>query len=1024
MFRRILAALLDEDEEAPYCMRKYNIYGAGNEEDEGDEGDDEDHLRVAHRQPAEESRRRRRQQLSLSRRHVYGGAAAPQREEQEEGVPEEEEDDQASQPDEDDGPPPPPPSLRLGGWILPQTPMLPGNGAVRQLAATTSARHAKSQSAPAATAMAATCRGVGGGTATCGEYCEELFLTEWANQQPVISTGAILNSYTGEIAETFEDAIPAPDRSGGGGQEERESRSKQLRLQWAQGGETTTSRRRSSKADVESILPAADAGRISELQSHQQRHSVSLEALQRGEHAMYGQGNGEVLDTPLMTRNPIGYHGHNNTLRFHPHLPATNELDLEGYMPVPEATATTWTNASMKPKTRLLREEPRLGQQHGGDARYGPAEPSSDTVANVKAAKLRRSNATRHLQESAFVSAPDATADGRSSSAAPLGSFATERTTRKSYGAAAGGAAAARGPTRGASDGYDAAATTASAESVLKTLGLGSAAATSSLLYGLGGGEQQHQNASVVVAEATNGRPRHPGGDALPPPQLLGGGGGGFGESSSGHNVHGDTREPRLKAAAHTTILHRHQGAGAGGAAALLAAEAHGTTAFSAASGPLAVTERELRLAAGETSPASGVLVSAVASSTSKEINNNSNRHAADAADGHHALAAARVEVSSVQESGGAAWAKKLDKEGSGAALRLLLPSNDSNDALFGPGTTTSHPTIHKESVLSRTLGSFAEQRGDGGAAATGAATFGLGEKRRSVVVDGSLASRTVVAAAGNGAMMPRTETHEECAKLVVLLGGELRVASSLSVDHFAAPLASVATAAHRRSGGASSLTTSTRVVGPEASEDAPPPGTAAERQLRPEEAQLTRLPTQSFQEEEGGGSAPCPLLATAAAPPKKTEKDLERTSNVAPLAFYEGKAPCPVGTVNVNRGGVYIERHVGYEKCGGETYASKRAPPAEIAALPEDDLLVAGPRAAVRDELLSERALLPAWEERGGAGGATRRRREAATEAAGAYAASASVGGRALMPIFPTRSGVHHGLHSAVSSRCEDEYV
>ena len=33
MFRRILAALLDEDEEAPYCTRKYNIYGGGNEED-------------------------------------------------------------------------------------------------------------------------------------------------------------------------------------------------------------------------------------------------------------------------------------------------------------------------------------------------------------------------------------------------------------------------------------------------------------------------------------------------------------------------------------------------------------------------------------------------------------------------------------------------------------------------------------------------------------------------------------------------------------------------------------------------------------------------------------------------------------------------------------------------------------------------------------------------------------------------------------------------------------------------------
>ena len=295
------------------------------------------------------------------------------------------------------GGPGPPEAIQAGCWLIPQDPMvntLSGGG--RQSVITRSPFDAKSQAA----AMVAP---TGGYT---GDYTDELWMTQWENSEPVVSTGAILNPYTGEIAETFESALPPPDRRGG--DQARENKNKQLRLDWASGGQKQMHQRK----DLEQPLPAADAGTISEYQAGLQGDMVKLEALHRGERDQYGNRNDVLLQLPQMTKNPYGQKGLQQMIRLRPTPATTNQLDNGGYMPVPEATGTSKV---LKPKQRLHKEQfygSSIDGQGTPQTRYGIAESSNLPEAEPSKMNVRQSSTNRHVRESEYVYAPDGRESG------------------------------------------------------------------------------------------------------------------------------------------------------------------------------------------------------------------------------------------------------------------------------------------------------------------------------------------------------------------------------------------------------------------------------------------------------------------------------------------------------------------------------------------------------------------------------------------------------------------------------------
>lgn len=331
----------------------------------------------------------------------------------------------------------PPEAVRLGSWIIPSTPIMTGNGATRQLADTSSARFSKSQAA----VQDAPCDG-----AYYGSYDDTLYQTQWEAQQEVVSTGAIINPYTGEVSETFENAIPPPDRRGG--DQAREMKQKQLRLDWANGGQM----HKHEKQDLEQPLPSADAGPISDAQSYQQRQNVAIESLHRQERSTWHNRNDELLQDTQMTRNPYGFRGQQNMVRINPYLTTTNQLDNGGYMPMQEVIGT---NETMKPSTRLHKENVY------GDGSYGWA--SADELSRNIPGAVRKSNTTRHVEQSDFTPNPSkhAVAGG-----APIAIAGEQRLSAKDSKMTDATLYSA------VSQGQGAAQVVASASSVLSTLGL------------------------------------------------------------------------------------------------------------------------------------------------------------------------------------------------------------------------------------------------------------------------------------------------------------------------------------------------------------------------------------------------------------------------------------------------------------------------------------------------------------------------------------------------------------------------
>ena len=262
---------------------------------------------------------------------------------------------------------------QFGCWIMPQTAKVPTGG---------NQQIAWDRNPTAAKAQIAAQEAPAGAGSTLAAYDERTWRTPFEVAQDVVSTGVLINTYTNEVSETFENAIPAPDRSGG--DPPREWKNASLRLQAAQGYEP----RRLQKKEIEEPLPAADSGPIMANANFRQQQAVALEGNERCARDGYFNCDELVPSEPMMTTNPMGFRGFQNMLRINPYLPVTQELDSKDWAPNADPIPTT--ARFLETRTRLHRDAlaGRTGLAEGGAAyeetHIRPQVRASETQRNTK----------------------------------------------------------------------------------------------------------------------------------------------------------------------------------------------------------------------------------------------------------------------------------------------------------------------------------------------------------------------------------------------------------------------------------------------------------------------------------------------------------------------------------------------------------------------------------------------------------------------------------------------------------------
>jgi len=218
----------------------------------------------------------------------------------------------------------------------------------------------------------------------CGSaalYDPESFMSPIETSQPVIATGSLINTYTGEVSDLFEDAMPPPDNGRDAGDAVRERKQAQRRLMAAEGNVTAAHHKREQQNPIQ----PGDAGVATQLANFQINADVATESNERACRDLFFNRN-ELAPTELeMTRNPFGFEGYNNRVRINPYMLPTQNLDEKGWT----SNATLLPGGDTRPKnlkTKLRKERPRtdyLGQATG-------IQPGEDGRADV-----RRSQAAR-----------------------------------------------------------------------------------------------------------------------------------------------------------------------------------------------------------------------------------------------------------------------------------------------------------------------------------------------------------------------------------------------------------------------------------------------------------------------------------------------------------------------------------------------------------------------------------------------------------------------------------------------------
>lgn len=169
-------------------------------------------------------------------------------------------------------------------------------------------------------------------------YTTSLYQTPYDTTKNLISTGKLVNTYSGEVYETFENQLPPPDTN----------RNVMLKTQFEKinprllhltGGynwHNPPPRRKEQSGEV--FHPVSARGGASAFGSNLYDAQVTQQLKQFASRDIYNNQDGnQVVEPSMYGDKPQGYFGLVPRVRYSPFLPATQELDLKGRVQAPEA---------------------------------------------------------------------------------------------------------------------------------------------------------------------------------------------------------------------------------------------------------------------------------------------------------------------------------------------------------------------------------------------------------------------------------------------------------------------------------------------------------------------------------------------------------------------------------------------------------------------------------------------------------------------------------------------------------------
>jgi len=213
---------------------------------------------------------------------------------------------------------------------------------------------------------------------TAATYENETFMNPWETTQPVLATGQLVNTWTGEVADTYESALPPPNRQAG--DVVRERHQQQRRLMAAEGNVNASHRKREQQLPMQ----AGDAGQAQYLASFDINADVALERNLRGARDIYFNRTELAPCEMEWTRNPFGFEGYNNRLRVLPWQPVTQELENKNWTP----NATILPGGERPKQSVRLRADPEQSRRMGNAVT--PAVLGEDGRAQVRASLAAR----------------------------------------------------------------------------------------------------------------------------------------------------------------------------------------------------------------------------------------------------------------------------------------------------------------------------------------------------------------------------------------------------------------------------------------------------------------------------------------------------------------------------------------------------------------------------------------------------------------------------------------------------------
>lgn len=207
-----------------------------------------------------------------------------------------------------------------------------------------------------------------------GSYSDELFKTPLDNTENKVSTGIMVNPYTGEMFETFENEMPPPNTDKSIPSDRFEIINPKLLQMY---GGYNPNRSKPKKQEVCLDVPGTDFGTNvwGDQLYEEERRKRMTEIVNRD---LWNHRDGDYSTTAAVAKEkPAGFVGVHPMYRALPYLPPTQDLDDHGYLPVsdytraqPEASAIKSEVFVTKPDLTTCVYQQPAGPLNDQDAEY------------------------------------------------------------------------------------------------------------------------------------------------------------------------------------------------------------------------------------------------------------------------------------------------------------------------------------------------------------------------------------------------------------------------------------------------------------------------------------------------------------------------------------------------------------------------------------------------------------------------------------------------------------------------------